>query len=189
MNFARGLFLFLFFSSALARADLDPFFADPTPLKRKPAAEVALPEGFVVVAPERQPAAARKKKPVASTRRSRLPKTVNEGFELRVRFKKVTSLFWVVRQAEKFELIFANSAGSRLTLTLSADVYRQLLSAAESVSPAEKRIDGCAESSVQLHVLVSSGRGERTHTTCAGAKGADGDTIRALSQSLALMVR
>ena len=180
--------LFLAFSNAsAATTSLDSLFTDAS--VRPKASDAALPADFTVLEPERAPASEKKKpKPKTSNRRSKIPASVSDGFELRVRYNGLTSLFWVVRRDEKFELVYANSSQSRSTLTLSADVFRQLHGAAGDLHPLENNLTKCKDSSMQIHVL-NAGRPERTLTACVTDKSKDAESLRQLSQALAIMVR
>lgn len=166
-----------------ATDEIDVFYRTEKINSRMPASTSREKE-MQALEPNREPAAAKS----AQGRRSKLPAEVVDGFELRVRYQKVTSAFWVTRRADKFQLDFVNSGDSRATLTLSADIFRQLHSVAERIKPAEHSLAKCKEASAQLHVL-SAGRPERTLTTCLQAKGEDTEILRQLSQSLALMVK
>ena len=121
-------------------------------------------------------------------RRSKLPAAVEDGFELRLHQKAGNAMYWVVRRGDKYELMYVNSSGSKVNLTLSADVFRPLHATAESIRPADFKIDGCRDANMQIHVLTP-GQAERTHTACYNAKGFDADRLRSLTQVLTLMVR
>lgn len=172
---------------------LNTLYTQPN-LRLRARAPANLPEdmqkSFVVSAPERMPASlpAQSKAVQSQVRRSRLPASVANGFELRVQYNKLTSMFWVVEREQRYDLVFANSAGSKASLGLAPETFKALHRVAYGFTPLESNLKSCPEASMQLHV-VARGSPERTVTMCVNSKGTAADQLRGLSQSLAAMIR
>lgn len=172
---------------------------------------------FQILAPEREPSSVKKKSrrakapngtahsrlaqqktanatgaapvtPVAPARRSRLPKSIVNGFELRVHYNRVTSMFWVVERDKKFDLIYANSTGTKSLLGLSPESFKRLQETARSIQLSEVNPASCKTGSMQLH-SVSPQQPERSITACVESKTASAETLRNFSQSLAVLLR
>lgn len=192
-----------------ARAELDAVYTNPGVPVRAPASTwpEEIEKEFIVSAPERAPASVRpnaKKQaktkgqaaPVATAstpgRRSRLPATVRDGFEIRVRFNNLTTMIWVMERGGVNELVFANSAGSRAMMNLSAPNFEQMQSVARGIvsrlPASEGNISKCREASMQMHVRIGGGA-ERTITLCVNDKGKPAEALRNLSQSIAALVK
>lgn len=188
--------IFLFLNPLASASDdaqtLDRLYTHPGETVRAPASAPSADEfakDFGVIAPERSPASAKPiSKAKSPSRRSRLPSSVADGFELRVQYKKLTSTFWVVRRDSHHDLLFANSSGSRSSVGLTADDFHRLYSVANSFKPRESDTRKCKESIMQMHV-VTSGQNEKTVTLCANEKSKDAEGLRTLSQALAVAVR
>jgi hypothetical protein len=167
-----------------------------------------LGKDFVVTPPEREPASVKTKaKPhpkaanakkndgknaandqTKTARRSRLPAGVNDGFELRVLYNAITTMIWVVKRGEKFDLLFANSSNSRASRSLTNERFRELYQTALSFSASETNIAQCKNANMQLHV-VGTGKPERTITMCVNSKSKQAEQLRNFAQSLAVTVQ
>ena len=189
LSFTMLAFLAVFAAQA---TELDPLFQGTASALRVPAA--APPEeftkDFTVVGPERNPASAEKGKKAGKTsaRRSRLPAAVANGLELRVQYNKLTSMFWVVQRGVHYDLVYANSSGSKSSIGLSIENFKAVYDIAQDFKSTEGDLSKCREASMQLHI-VRTGHPERTVTMCVNEKGAAADKLRLFSQSLAAMVR
>ncbi len=163
-----------------------------------------LGKDFVLTPPERAPASVKTKaKPhpkaanarknaendqAKTPRRSRLPAGVNDGFELRVLYNAITTMIWVVKRGEKFDLLFANSSNSRASRSLTNEKFRELYQNALSFSASETNIAQCKNANMQLHV-VGTGKPERTITMCVNSKSKQAEQLRNFAQSLAVAVQ
>ncbi len=159
-----------------------------------------LNEYFVVTPPERVPASIARKSLQPSkaltgrpaNRRSTIPTDVVNGLEFRVRFKQnnevMNEMFWVVERNHRYDLIYANSAHSKSTHSLSAMAFREYHLAALNFKAFEGSLVKCKDSSMQLHVL-SAGKPERTVTMCLNSKGKVADNLRNLGTFLGNKVR
>lgn len=171
-------------------------------------APASSPEAIEAVAPEsyddgdRSPASAVRRKAVrnakaraqaqrrsaASERRSRLPSSVADGFELRFQYGKMVSTFWVVKRGDRHDLLFANSQGSKAKLTIPPESFSYLQSAAQGIQTESVDPRRCGNASMQMHV-VASGQPERTVTSCFKAKTRSAQGIRTIGNLLSAMVR
>jgi hypothetical protein len=186
--------------AAHGEEELDVLFTTPGQALRTPASATPedLVKDFSVIGPERSPASLKAKSSgkvmkVAKVinRRSRLPASVSDGFELRVQFNKLTTTFWVVKRDVHYDLLFANSSGSRASVGLSQEDFARIYGIADNFKAKEYDIQKCKDSSIQLHVLSSKPTAppEKTITMCVNAKTKEADALRNLSQALALAVR
>jgi hypothetical protein len=174
-------------------------FNDGTATQRSPAAAVNAPEDlipfFVVEAPaDRGPASVRKsasnqpkKKGSNPDRRSRLPASVKVGFELRVKHENLVSMFWVAKREDRYDLLYANSSGSRVNVGLTPENFGKLHDLASGIKSAHTNVKNCPNSIMQIHVL-DSGRKERTITACVTSKSKSAEELRVLGATLAGMV-
>ena len=123
-----------------------------------------------------------------------------------IRLFAISKLSWIRRQQARFvaqerafqpeyvereshyDLVFANSAGSKASLGLSPDNFKTMHQLARGFTPLDSNLSKCKDASMQMHV-VAAGKPERTITMCVNAKNAEADRLRGLSQSLAAMVR
>lgn len=202
-NFSRLSIVTVIFASTLSlpmafaeddASSLHVLYRNPDEKLRAPAS--SLPEdlaaSFTVAAPEREPAAVKKKNTKAPKsalkRRSRLPATIANGIELRVQYNKLNSMFWLVERGSTYDLVYANSAGSKASLGLSSDDFKAMHRLALGFQPYEGDLSKCKESTMQMHV-VTAGQAERTVTMCVNTKGPMAEKLRGLSQSLAALVR
>jgi hypothetical protein len=198
LSVATALTVFTFAAKSLADTELNALYSDTSAIVRAPASDPfpeELLKDFVVSAPEREPASVvGHAKPAAhvpakaAARRSRLPASIANGFELRVQYNKLTSMFWVVERDTHYDLVFANSAGSKASLGLSPDNFKTMHQLARGFTPLESNLAKCKDASMQMHV-VANGSAERTVTMCVNTKSTEADRLRGLSQSLAAMVR
>ena len=159
-----------------------------------------LDESFVVTPPERVPASNTGKANRASKmgagnsalRRSTIPADVSNGLEFRVRFKQqnevMNEMFWVVERNHRYDLIYANSAHSKSTHSLSAIQFRDYHLAALKFNSFEGSLSKCKDASMQLHVL-SAKKPERSVTMCLNTKGKVADNLRLLGTGLGNKVR
>jgi hypothetical protein len=159
-----------------------------------------LDESFVVTPPERIPASnARKATRPAKTfagkttqRRSTLPDDIVNGLEFRVRFKQqnevMNEMFWVVERNHRYDLIYANSAHSKSTHSLSSMQFRDYYQVARNFKAYEGSLTKCKDASMQLHVLAVN-KPERSVTMCLNSKGKVADNLRLLGTLLGNKVR
>ena len=172
-----------------ASTKLSSLFTDPKSKARQPASAwpVELDKEFQVTAPEgRAPASA--DQPAAPGRRSRLPASIQNGFELRVRYNNLVSMFWVVKREDKYDLMYANSAGSKSSVGLTPDVFKRFHDAARDLKPIEGDLSKCQDASMQLHV-VEVGKAEKTLTSCVNAKTKSAEALRGFGNTLSSMIQ
>lgn len=182
------------------KSGLDPLFTDgATQVKKtKHAFPEDLAKSFTVVEPSddenRKPATKKSKNRLKQTdlasveRRSNLPKSIANGFELRVRANKLVSTFWVVNRGDRYDLLFRNNAGSTVSLGLSRESFQTLHSSVRTIKPESANLKKCADSSMQMHI-VAGGTPERTITTCINGKSRSAADLRNASNYLAALVR
>jgi len=151
---------------------------------------------LAVASNDRAPAstpANRKKHLAAQQRHSRLPMSVKDGFEIKITYQqktpplKETSMFWVVMRDAKFDLLYATSGGSRSSVSLSPEVFQQLMGQVQELKPIERDVHRCKASNIQLSIVKPS-KPERQIFSCINDKGAEAHKLTALSQSLAMIV-
>jgi hypothetical protein len=175
-----------------ATTKLDSLFTDPKTKTRQPASTwpAELDKEFEVTAPEGRAPASAGQKPVASKgqRRSRLPASIQDGFELRVRYNNLVSMFWVVKREDKYDLMYANSAGSKSSVGLSSDAFKRFHDAAREVKAIEGDLSKCQDASMQLHV-IEVGKSEKSVTSCINAKTKPAEALRAFSNTLSSMIQ
>lgn len=163
-----------------------------------------LVSNFIAIAPgengDRQPAAATRNKAAKirtkevvianrpQARKSRLPASVSDGFEYRVRIGKQVSTFWVVKRKDRSDLLFANNSGSRASVGLSKENFQSLLSTALSLNAKDGDISACPAASIQIHV-VANGIAERTMSSCLTSKSTSVVAFRDLGGALSSYVR
>lgn len=139
----------------------------------------------------RAPAAARSKKKTADSG-ARLPKTVSDGFEYKVKMGKRVSTFWVIRRGPKFDLMFVNNAGSRTSLSLAQQHFAYLTEAATQAAsnlrqPASDP-KSCKTAFVRLHIVEQS-KASREIGICLSAKSRTDEPLKQLGNVLASMVQ
>lgn len=185
-----ALVSFPFVASAEAETPLDSLYTDPqTPMREPASSEQTNDPDFVVTPPERAPAStAANSTHAKGSRRSRLPPSVVNGFELRVQFKNLNSMFWVVERNGRYDLVYANSSGSKSSLSLSRPSFNQLKKVAGGLRPVEENISKCKNASLQLHIVEPKLK-ERTVTTCHDSKSATAKQLLNFSGQLAALVR
>lgn len=167
---------------------LNSLYTDPQVTTRTPASEPVIDPAFVVAPPDRSPASSAAKAIAAPSRRSKLPLDVVNGFELRVQYKKLNSMFWVVERKGQYDLIYANSGGSKSSVSLGQPNFSQLHKVAGSFKPVEENISKCKDASLQLHVVAAKQK-ERTITLCANSRAPAAQQLLRFSDQLAVMVR
>jgi hypothetical protein len=188
-------------NSFVARAEiLHLIFTEPEVRSRAPAS--AWPEelaaDFAVEEPSnREPASiirrakskgkAPTKSQVATGRRSRLPSFVQDGFEIRVKAANLVTTFWVVKRGDKYDLLYANSAGSRASVSLSPESFHAVQSQAARIPASETNVKKCADSMQLLQVSV--GTKERASTFCLNSKAPAAEQLRMLGNTLVVWVR
>jgi hypothetical protein len=206
-RFIASLFFALSLFSTLASAadtsdcptadELDTHLTDATIFSREPASAASVEKPnptrwnpvFIVTPPERGPASTASKVVRARTaRRSHLPPEVINGFELRVQYNGLNSMFWVAEREGHFDLVYANSAGSKSSIGLNASNFSQYLGWANSFKPYEEPLTRCKGASLQLHVLNAK-RPEQTTTLCVNSTAPAAKRLIGLSQSLVALVR
>lgn len=175
--------------------ELHLIFSEPDVRSRAPAS--AWPEelatDFAVEEPSnRGPASVKRgKKPTKSQletgRRSRLPSFVQDGFEIRVKAAGLVTTFWVVKRADKFDLLYANSAGSRASVSLSPESFSAVKSQAARIPASETNVKKCSDS-MQIH-QVSPTMKERSSTFCLNSTAPAAEQLRTLGNTLVVWVR
>jgi hypothetical protein len=121
-------------------------------------------------------------------RKSRLPASVEDGFEYRVQYGKLISTFWVVKRADHYDLLYVNSAGSKTSLDLPVESFSFLHNAAESIHPDPVDLRKCPTTSMQIHV-VSNHQPERSTAACVQGKNRAAIELRNLGSLLSSAVR
>jgi hypothetical protein len=179
--------------------DLHPLLREGQSTQRSPAAAINEPEDlipfFVIEAPaDRGPASVKKtaanqpkSKTTSPDRRSRLPASVKVGFELRVKHENLVSMFWVAKRDDRYDLLYANSSGSRVNVGLTPEGFTKLHELASGIKSAHTNVKNCPNSIMQIHVL-DAGRKERTVTSCVTSKSRSAEELRVLGATLASMV-
>lgn len=118
-----------------------------------------------------------------------LASTVNDGFEFKVRQGSRVTAFWVKKNGDQFDLIFATNGGSRASSSIPVEHYAQLTAVAGALrSPASVDLKKCKDSYVRL-VVVSDGREAAPVTTCLDAKGKQAEQIKRFGSALVSYVR
>lgn len=154
---------------------------------------------FTPVAPEidreREPASAagKRTKSAKAPKRSmasqgRLPSSVSDGFELRMRVGQQVSRVWVLKRNERFDLAFSNSTGSNFKASIPSEAFHYLHSTAQEIRAGKSEITRCPTSSIQLYV-VQTGKPERLVDACVSSKSKSAEGLRMLSGLVATYVR
>ncbi len=167
---------------------LDPIYSESqpkitkaklgVPKEMEPIIEAAVGESL------RAPAAAQ----IAKKERT-LASTVNDGFEFKVRQGQHVTAFWVKKNGDRFDLVFATNGGSRASSSIPVEHFAQLTAVAGSLrSPASADLKKCKDSYVRL-VVVNDGKEASPVTTCLNAKGKQADQIKRFGSALVTYVR
>jgi hypothetical protein len=125
---------------------------------------------------------------VYETQKPRLPASVSDGFEMRVKLGAQVSTFWVIKRGDHHDLLFANNSGSKLSIGLSYENFNYLQSVAHDIPGIKTETTRCPASIVQMQV-VEDGKAIRTVESCANTKGAAADRLRNLGGLLSNMIR
>ena len=121
-------------------------------------------------------------------RKSRLPSSVEDGFEYRMQYGKLVSTFWVVKRAGRYDLLYSNSAGSKTSINLPTESFAFLHNAAQSIRNEQTDIRKCLSASMQIHV-VAEGQAEKTVSACVQGKNKSAAELRDLGNLLSTVVR
>lgn len=118
-----------------------------------------------------------------------LASTVNDGFEFKVRQGGRVTAFWVKKNGEQFDLVFATNGGSRASSSIPVEHYAQLTAVAGALrSPASTDLKHCKEAYARL-VVVNDGKEAMPVTTCLNAKGKQAEQILRFGSALVSYVR
>lgn len=122
-------------------------------------------------------------------RLTRLPSSVADGVEYRMQYGKLVSTFWVAKRADRRELVFANSSGSRVATNISPENFHYLHTTAQMI-PSGPRTDlsKCQGQSIQM-IVVAAGQPERSVASCLRSTDKRTDELRGFGNLLAAMVR
>ena len=121
-------------------------------------------------------------------RRSQIPATVREGFEFRLQYGRLTTTFWVVSRGTHYDLVYANSSGSRVTLGIPVTSFAYLQDTAEAVHHDVNDISQCPFAKIQMHI-VNEGEKEQTIAACVQGKTKAAADLRAMGNLLSTLVR
>lgn len=124
---------------------------------------------------------------MASEAKARWPQGASEGFEFRVRHKAQVSSMWVMKRQDRFDVVYATNGGSRVNLTIPADQFYALSSAASELRSTTNTTEKCRDSFVQVNVVAANGG--RAIASCLEAKGKDADKLRVFGATLSSFVR
>lgn len=132
------------------------------------------------------------RQPAATSNQSQkrgLAATVNDGFEFKVRQGNRVTAFWVKKNGDQFDLIFATNGGSRASSSIPVEHYAQLTAVAGALrSPASVDLKQCKDSYVKL-VVISDGKESSPVTTCLNSKGKQAEQIKRFGSALVSYVR
>lgn len=129
------------------------------------------------------------REPAATNQKQGLAATVNDGFEFKVRQGSRVTAFWLKKNGDRFDLVFATNGGSRASSSIPVEHYAQLTAVAGALrSPASTDLKQCKDSYVKL-VVVSDGKEEKPVTACLSAKGKQADQIKRFGSALVSYVR
>ncbi|MEK7358121.1 MAG: hypothetical protein AAB250_16865 [Bdellovibrionota bacterium] len=168
---------------------LDPIYSEDNPKLTKgkpevpkemePIIEMALSSGDL-----RMPATAQ----LGKSKRT-LASTVNDGFEFKVRQGTHVTAFWVKKNGDRFDLVFATNGGSRASSSIPVEHYAQLTAVAGALrSPASTDLKKCKDAYVKL-VVINDGKEAKPVTTCLSASGKQAEQIRRFGTALVSYVR
>lgn len=164
---------------------LDPLYSEDKPELKKGRNEVPkemepIIESALLIEGLRQPAAQQKRG---------LAATVNDGFEFKVRQGSRVTAFWVKKNGEQFDLIFATNGGSRASSSIPVEHYAQLTAVAGALrSPASVDLKQCKDSYVKL-VVINDGKEAMPVTACLNSKGKQAEQIKRFGTALVSYVR
>lgn len=113
--------------------------------------------------------------------------STSDGFEFKIRVKQQLSAVWVLKRDDRYDLIFANNAGSRVNLALPAEQFYALKNAATDLRAPASDIAKCKDSFVQLEMVEKSTR--RLVSTCLNTKSKAADELRLFGATLTSYVR
>ncbi len=121
-------------------------------------------------------------------RRSQLPASVHEGFEFRLQYGRLITTFWVVNRGTNYDLVYANSSGSRVTIGIPVTSFSYLQETAEAVHHDVNDISRCPAAKIQMHI-VSEGEKEQSIAACVQGNTKAAADLRAMGNLLSTLVR
>lgn len=127
------------------------------------------------------------RKPASVKKAAHWSASASEGFQYKIRIKKQLSAVWVLKRADRYDLIFASNAGSRVNLTIPAEQFYALQNAASELRAPASDMNKCKDNYVQIEVIE-----EKTHKTveaCLSAKGPQAERLRQFGSALSALVR
>ncbi len=112
----------------------------------------------------------------------------SEGFQYKIRIKKQLSSVWVLKRNDRYDLIFATNAGSRVNLTLPAEQFYALKNAASDLrAPASTDMKKCKDNYVQVEIVED--KALKSIEACLSARGAQAEQLRQFGSALSALVR
>ncbi len=113
--------------------------------------------------------------------------TTSDGFEFKIRVKQQVSAVWVFKHDDRYDLIFANNAGSRVNLALPAEQFYALKNAAADLRSPASDTSACQDSFIQLEMVEKSSH--KIVSTCLNSKSKAADQLRLFGSTLTAYVR
>ncbi len=128
----------------------------------------------------REPAAVR-------TKTKHWTASTSDGFEFKIRVKQQVSAVWVMKRSDHYDFIFANSAGSRVNLSLPAEQFYALKNAAADLRSPASDTTKCKDAFIQLEMIETNTR--KLVSTCLNVKSKSADELRRFGSALSSYVR
>ena len=113
--------------------------------------------------------------------------TASEGFQYKIRIKQQLSSVWVLKRNEHYDLVFANSSGSRVNLSIPAEQFYELKNAAADLRAPASDTTKCKDNFVQIEVIEQ--KTLKSIEACLSSKGPQAEKIRQFGSALSALVR
>lgn len=119
---------------------------------------------------------------------SGLPPDVSEGFMIKVLYQNTSTMFWVVKRIDKFDLLYANTHGSQGSIGLSPELFHRLEGIVATFKATTLNVSKCKTSNIRLDTIVA-GKPSKSVVTCVGQKGTEPEKLRGLTNSLSSLIQ